>query len=510
MKLWPFGRKPADVAPVARRAARRFAPRRSDPIVSALQKRAYEAAELTRLTSDWAVSHSSSNEELRRALPTLRAAARHHERNSDLFRRYLSLMESNVVHDGFELQPTPRWPSGEVDRMAAKAIGAGWWAWASQPVTLDGRLTFPEVERLVLRTLARDGEVLIRFHMRDGKLRLEILEGDYMPVELHRSHESTLGVQLDADRRPTGYWLSRDHPGDTLAGQSYSIRRAELVSADTVLHVFRSERPGQVRGVPWGSAVFDKLLMLQGYQIAELAAARMDAARPAAVEMDAAAIGAQYRGDVGSDDPEVNLEPGGVTVLPPGAHMSWSPGNHPSGTFAPFVSEIKRDIAAGLQVSYHALNSDLSGANYSSLKHGRADEVRAYRVAQDLLAYRFHSPVFLRWLELYLLSSSNPFPFSKLDKFAAHEWRRPAFEPVDDEKEASAIQALLDLGLTSKSDEAAKRGKDYAELCERRAADAECERQHGLAPEPAAAAPGKPGKSPAQANSEDSSARPAS
>lgn len=508
MKLWPFGRKSVltpEPAPRSR-AMRRAAPRRPDPLVSALEnrlasalggpERAYDAAEVTRITSDWAVSYSSANEELRRALPVLRAAARHHERNSDLFRRYLSLMESNVIHDGFELQCTPRWPDGKVDSAAARRITEAWWAWASQPVTLDGRLTFPDVERLVLRTLARDGEVFVRFHVRGGQLRLEIIESDHVPVEIHRSYGSAvLGIELDADRRPVGYWIEPEHPGDTLIPRGSASRRAEFVPAKDVLHPFRSERPGQIRGVPWGSAVFDKLLMLQGYQIAELAAARMDAARPAAVEMAADGLGAQYRGDSGTqDDPEVNLEPGGITILPQGATMNWSPGNHPSGTFAPFVSEIKRDIAAGLQVSYHALNSDLSGANYSSLKHGRADEVRAYRVVQDLLAYRFHSPVFRRWLELYLLDSANPFPVSKFDKFAAHEWRKPAFEPVDDEKEASAIGAMLELGLTSKQDEAAKRGQDYAELCERRKADAECEKKNGLTPlepEPAAPAPVK-------------------
>lgn len=495
---WAFWRrKPGP----SQRAGRRFVRSgRPDPLVSALEKRAYDAAELTRITSDWSVSHSSSNEELRRALPVLRAAARHHERNSDLFRRWLTLMESNVIHDGFELQPTPRWPSGKLDDGAAKALSDAWWAWASRPVTLDGRLTFVEVERLVLRTLARDGEVLVKFHLRAGQLRLEVLEGDYMPVQLHRTHGDTiLGVRLDADGRPVGYWLEPHHPGDSLVQGGAVSRQAELFSADDVLHVFRSERPQQVRGVPWGTAVFDKLLMLQGYQIAELAAARMDAARPAAVERAVGALGAKYKGDSGTEeDPEVNLEPGGITILGEGERMSWSPGNHPSGTFAPFVSEIKRDIAAGLQVSYHALNSDLSGANYSSLKHGRADEVRAYRVVQDLLGYQFHTPVFLRWLGLFLLSDGNAFPMSKFDKFAAHEWRKPAFEPVDDEKEAAAIGAMLELGLTSKRREAAKRGVDYEELCEENAADRDCEKEHGLEPaapaEPTTAKPSGPPK----------------
>ncbi len=516
MKLWPFGRKPVPApAPERRpRSARRSAPRQPDPLIAALDRRvetgtemlrAYDAAELTRITSDWSVSYSSSNEELRRALPVLRAAARHHERNSDLFRRWLTLMESNVVHSGFELQPTPRWPSGKLDELPAKAISDAWWAWAGQPVTLDGRLTFPDVERLVLRTLARDGEVLVRFHIRGGQLRLEVLESDHMPVEIHRAYgDAVLGVQLDADRRPVGYWLEPYHPGDSLLPSGTASLRAELVPAERVLHIFRSERPGQVRGVPWGSAVFDKLLMLQGYQIAELAAARMDAARPAAVETAADALGAQYRGDSGTEaHPEVNLEPGGITVLPQGATMNWSPGNHPSGTFAPFVSEIKRDIAAGLQVSYHALNSDLSGANYSSLKHGRADEVRAYRGVQDLLAYRFHSPVYRAWLELYLLDTRNPFPMSKFDKFAAHEWRKPAFEPVDDVKEAEAADALLALGLTAPSILAAERGHDWAELCERRAADMKTAADAGVpiqigkpAPAPAAPPAGKPAKEP--------------
>lgn len=467
---------------------------RLDSIVETLELRAYNAAQRGRLTSDWSVSHLDANEELRSGLLTVRAASRNLERNNDLYRKYLWLLVSNVVGDGFELESTPRNARGGVDRTAAKQIESAFRAWAGAPVTLDGRRTLLEEMRLWVRSIARDGEVIVRLHLRDRELRLQTLEADYMPLELHSPRDSTvLGVTVDADVRPLFYWLANTHPGSMFGG-GWSRASTHPYPAADVLHAYVTERPGQIRGIPWGTAAFDNLLLLQGYKIAELAAARLAAARPVSIETE---IGqdAKFVGDekTATGDPQVNAEPGGVTILPPGKKLVPLGSDHPKAQYGAFVTEIKRDIAAALGVSYHALNSDLGAANYSSLRHGRADEVRHYRAIQGFLVLVLLRPIFGRWLDYWLASGRSPLPLARRDKFFEHAWHPPAFEPLDPEKDAQGIALELGLGLTTKTDEAKKRGRDFEQLLERRAADDALERKYGVkllgGPAPAAAPP---------------------
>lgn len=469
-----------------------------DPLVQGLEQRAYSAAERGRLNSDWTVSHLDANEEIRLALRMLRAASRNLERNNDLYRKWLSLQVNSCVHKGFTLQSTPRSSSGNIDRSAARQIERDFNLWARSKVSLCGKRTLVQELRLWARAVPRDGETLVKRHLRAGELRIETLEADFMPLELHSPRDmSILGVQLDADKRPTGYWLSPTHPGSTFGG-GWSRAAVQLHSAEDVIHAFVGERANQVRGVPWGTAAFDDLLILQGYKVAELAAARIAASRPVSIETDLGAD-AKYTGD--SKDAQGKLivdgGPGGVTLLKPGQRLVALGSDHPKSSYGPFTTEIKRDIAAGLGSSYHSLNSDLSGANFSSLRHGRADELRNYEGFQEFLAQDLLSRVFGWWLEWYLgLSGRTSLPMSRREKFAEHTWKPPVFQPLDPLKEAQGIREELALGLTTYSDEAAKRGQDFRELMERRRDDQKLLTEFGIVLEQPKASTQPPAKEP--------------
>jgi capsid protein len=78
-----------------------FTVQRTRPV----NRRAYDAARVSRLTSDWIFSHQSADREVRAGLEKIRQRARDLERNSDYARRYLSLVESNIVGKaGFSLR----------------------------------------------------------------------------------------------------------------------------------------------------------------------------------------------------------------------------------------------------------------------------------------------------------------------------------------------------------------------------------------------------------------------
>lgn len=444
-----------------------------DPLIEQLGQRSYSAAERGRLNSDWSVSHLDANEEIRLAIRMLRSASRNLERNVSLYRKWLKLKVDNCVHNGFELQSTPRNAQGGIDRTAAQQIERDFRLWARSKVSLDGRRNLVQELRLWARAIPRDGETIVKRHIRNGQLRLETLEADSMPLELHSPRDRTvLGVQLDPDKRAVGYWLSNEHPGSQFGG-GWSRTSARLYPAEDVIHAFIADRAGQVRGVPWGTAAFDDLLILNGYKVAELAAARIAAARPVSLETDVGQD-VKFTGD-GQNPSTGQIEfdggPGGMTVLKPGQRLVPLGSDHPKTAYGPFTVEIKRDISAGLDVEYHSLNSDLGAANYSSMRHGRANELRSYEGFQEFLGEDMLSRVFGWWLDLHLVSGKTTLPMSRREKFYEHEWEPPKFQPLDPYKEAQGIREEIELGLTTPSLEAAKRGHDFRALMERRAED---------------------------------------
>ena len=71
-------------------------------------KRAYQAANTSRLFADFKESERSADSELYPVLGRMRARSRDLARNNEYVRRYLDLLKNNVVGDrGFSLQS--RW-----------------------------------------------------------------------------------------------------------------------------------------------------------------------------------------------------------------------------------------------------------------------------------------------------------------------------------------------------------------------------------------------------------------
>src|SRR6185295_16754861 len=56
------------------------------------------------------------------------------------------------------------------------------------------------------------------------------------------------GVEFDQRGRRVGYYLFPAHPA-----LGFGAGESVFIPADTVAHIYRVERAGQVRGVPWGA-----------------------------------------------------------------------------------------------------------------------------------------------------------------------------------------------------------------------------------------------------------------
>lgn len=137
------------------------------------QKRGYAGVNTGRLFADFATMVRSSDAELKPALRILRRIfeelVRHIVcgelvRNDEHVRRYLQLLRTNVAGpQGISVQCKPRNADGTLDAPGNKIIENAWKRRGKRGTcTVDGRLLFADARRLVVETLDRDGEVLVR------------------------------------------------------------------------------------------------------------------------------------------------------------------------------------------------------------------------------------------------------------------------------------------------------------------------------------------------------------
>jgi lambda family phage portal protein len=424
----------------------------------------------SRLTSDWNPQSQGPIAEQRGSLRTLRDRARDLEKNNPLVRRYLHLVAENVVgHRGIRLQCANTLPNGLPNRTANAEIERAFCAWhLPKHCTMDGRQSWVDLQRDVIRTMARDGEAFVRL-VRGGPQGFALQHIDAALVdETHNlmagenRNAIKLGIEVDAWDRPVAYHVLTGHIND-----EFGMTRQERVRipADEMLHLFVSRRPGAVRGETWLAPVLLSLRMLDGYAEAELVAART-----AAAKMGFVITNPENAAPTDPDAPvrsEMEAAPGVIDFLDPGQTFEqWDP-THPSQNFALFVTQIGKFIAAGLNVSFAGLTSDLRETNFSSARIGLLQERDGWRVLQAWLSEHFCEPVYQEWREVAWARGDLAVRMVP-SQYGRHAWRPRGWAYTNPQQELQADMLAIAAGLTSPQRVVADNGDDlediYAEL----------------------------------------------
>lgn len=435
------------------------------------RKRAYEGAKITRLNSAWQAENSSANSEIRQSLRLLRARSRQVERDNAYMRKYGASLEANIIgSEGFKLQMAIEDAMGVPDTAANDAVEWAWWE-AGASITVCG-MSLQALKCMVIRRTAFDGEILLRKRVQSKQkhaAKLEVIEAD----RLDESYNTTLngnrvvmGVEIDEYGLPIAYHIFNYTPNDSIYEASRQ-RERERVPASQIIHVFVKERPGQVRGVPWTSATLEDLHQLNGYEQAEVVAARAGAQKMGFLSHP---DGTPYKGEEEEDDGSqiTNSEAGVIEDIGRRQFTSYDP-THPNGNFATFTKTIVRKICSGLGESYNTLANDLEGVNYSSLRGGVLDARETYKMRQKWFAEAFLGKFFPWWLEIELtsgaivLANGSPLPVKKLDKFNSPEWQGRRWQWVDPIKELDAIEKALKLKITSRKKVLGEMGEEIEE-----------------------------------------------
>lgn len=453
-------------------------------------RRGYDAAKIDRLTADWPSMVRSADAELVGSLRILRARARHTAQNDDYGRRFLQMCKTNIIGPrGIALQVRSRNPNGDLDTKANAIIESGWKKWGRLGVcTVDGRLSWVDAQNLFVETLARDGEVVVRFlEGYPGNpfgFALQFINPDQLDDTLNKrlkgGGEIRLGIEYDGDDRPLAYHVLKQHPG-ALLGQPYFGRDHTRFDAEDILHAYRMEQSRQGRGVTWMAASMKRLKMLSGYEMAELVAARVGASSMGFfVEPNDSGSGATADGE-DRFEPIMEAEPGTFERLPEGVEFQkWDP-DHPTAAYESYTQSVLRGAAAGLGVSYASFANDLRRSSFSSIRHGVLDERDHWRVLQTFVVEHFSGPVFSRWLKNALMFAAlDGLPASKRAKFDAAVWRPRGWAWVDPKKEGDGHKEAVKGGFKSLADVAAESGRDLEETFDQLRQEKALAEQYGL------------------------------
>lgn len=409
---------------------------------------AYEAGGIGRRFGGLKDRSSSANYEVGRSLPRMRNRHRALMRDNPWAAAAVRGIVTNTVGYGI---------TGEVFTNGAKdqKLTDLWLQFAeSTQCDANGTSNFYGLQANALESTCGAGEVLARRRWRRPEDRLvvpfqvELIEPDYLDhtrdQNLPNGGRIVQGVEFDAIGRRVAYWLFKDHPGDSLSRYLQSTR----VDARDVAHMYRLDRPQQVRGVPWGHAAMLALHDLDGFEDAFLLrqklsncfmAVETDSDPMPQIENDQAAAEAADAADIDLEE----LEPGIIYRPKPGRQITWS--NPPlAAEYGSYVDRVLYRVAAAYGISYQTLTGNLKDVNFSSGRMGWMDFQRNLdRWRWNMVIPQFCEKVAGWFLEAAVLTDA------KVPADSRFEWTPPRREMIDPAKEIPPIISAIKSGITS-------------------------------------------------------------
>lgn len=375
--------------------------------------RAFDGAAPVAALGNWITAAVPPDVDIHAGLRALRQRSRDAAQNEDHMKAFLRAVEVNLIGDrGIHVEPRPRLASGKPDRFI-KARLDDLWAQQCKRGTWDatGQLSRISFAQLGARTVATDGEVLIRIHDRDPEsptgfsvelYDAEALDIDYNAV-LPGGNVVRMGVEMTKRRRPVAYHVFAESVTPGAYRGSYAASERLRVPADQMLHVFLPQWVWGTRGVPWAHTALRRIKMLGGYEEAAITAARLAAAKSAKyVSGPDVAPGVDPNGAWQEGRFVQEIEPGAIEQVPAGWDLEPLDWQWPNTDHGVFVKAALRSIFSGLGVNYNTAANDLEGVNYSSLRSGALSERDMWKALQTWWIEWVEEPLYTRWCTFVL------------------------------------------------------------------------------------------------------------
>ena len=392
---------------------------------------------------------------------TLRNRSRYEVANNSYARGIVETLANDVIGTGPRLQMMTGNP--EFDR----AVSDGFEAWAAE-------IGLAEKLRTIKKARTVDGEAFAVFITNSRltgpvQLDLRLVEADQV-TDLDRGFRGIAdpyhadGIRFDRAGNPIEYTILRDHPGG-----EFTVRfgESDRIPAREVIHWFRMDRPGQVRGVPDITPALHLFGLLRRYTLAVLAAAETAADFAAVLESEFPADG----DEPGAREPfdAYEIERRMMVTLPGGMKLAQLRAEQPTTTYEMFKNALLNEIARCLNMPFNIAAGNSAGYNYAS---GRLDHQTYYKsiaVDQYHLETAALDRLLAEWLREAQLSPALAVPGPLRLSRRTHQWFWDGWHHADPKKEADAQAVRLRSGTATLADEWARQGHDWREKADQQA-----------------------------------------
>jgi len=420
--------------------------------------------------------NAAINPEVRRVL---RNRARYEVANNSYAKGIVLTLANDTIGTGPRLQML----TGDTEANARIEDAFEQW---SRAIDLPGKLRTMRLAR------AESGEAFALLVSNPGigsrvSLDLKLIEADQVCTPLLRRgrNDEIDGITLDPWGNPSAYRVLKRHPGDSGVFRTPidDLTAYDTFAAASVVHYFRADRPGQLRGIPDITPALPLFAQLRRYTLATIAAAETAANFAAVIYTDSPPNG---EADPLEPMDEVELEQRIATVLPGGWKLGQVHAEQPTTTFGEFKREVLNEIARCLNMPFNVAAGNSSGYNYAS---GRLDHqvyYKSIRVEQHHLQLAVLDRILKAWLnEAVLVEGLLPQSMRTLSGGAAtlpeHAWFWDGVEHVDPAKEANAQATRLANHTTTLAAEFARQGRDWEQELRQRAKELTLMNELGLA-----------------------------
>ena len=436
----------------------------------------YEGASQKRRMAGKGTTISGPNGPIEHSLPTLQARSHNAIRNNAYAASAKEKYVSNLVGSGIK----PQWGSAEIQAL--------WDRWV-QECDADGIDNFYGMQALAMGSQFEAGEALGRIRYRrasDGlsvPMQIQLIEAEHLDPAYSRAFGGRLirmGIEFDGIGQRRAYHLWRYHPHEKL---TTAINERVPVPADSVIHMYRRTRPGQLRGVPELTSVIVRLYEIDEMQDATLARQKLAQLFGAFVkrktdhdpEDDGPFFGTQVSMPGDNAESLSEFTPGGIHYLDDDEEITFSTPPDIQSQYTDWLRSELLAVAAGAGITYEQLTGDLKDVNYSSIRAGLLEfRRRAEALQAHLVVHQWCRRIAAKWLDVAVTSGALSLPdyWRNRDSYLAIDWIAPKWSWVDPLKEVSADLIEVRAGFKPRSEAAGERGWSLEQL------DAEIEKGH--------------------------------
>lgn len=419
---------------------------------------------------------------------TLRTRSRYEIANNSYARGIVTTLANDLIGTGPRLHL--RSPNQAANRQVRDAFAQ--WASAAK---------LSEKLRTMKLAKCQDGEAFSLFVNNPRikspvQLDLKPIEADQvqtpmqnMAAAINQPTQFVDGIILDNLGEPEAYIVLKNHPGDLEFGMT-NPTDSSTIAARNILHWFRKDRPGQVRGIPEISTALELFAKLRRYTKAVVEAAEIAADFAAVVETQGPADWQNDPTDGKAFD-TLPIKRGMWTTFPWGSKLSQLRAEQPTTTYDNFVKCIIREICRCLNMPLSLALGDASGSNFSSARMEHLAYHRDQKVERGQCEELILDRIFEAWLEeAVMIPGLLPPGFVIVD--VPHCWYWDQAESIDPVKDAQATALELANKTTTLEEEWAKKGEDWEDRIEQLGTEKEATDEAGLTPVPVPAKPGAP------------------